>query len=101
MSELPSASQQYSRPPSQAIKTRFNYIYGYDLNVNVYVKICSLEGSRPVKNYMELLNDPMAGIGNINLDEGNAEDEGSHMYVTVQVFGAIIFPESLYCLAYH
>nr|XP_039263530.1 phosphatidylinositol 3-kinase catalytic subunit type 3-like isoform X1 [Styela clava] len=84
MAETLASTQANLRQAPEPIPTRFNYIYSSDLNVNVYLKICSLEGSRPVRNYKEFLEDPMLGMGGLNL--GEDEDDGSHMYVTVQIF---------------
>nr|XP_002128077.1 phosphatidylinositol 3-kinase catalytic subunit type 3-like [Ciona intestinalis]XP_026691217.1 phosphatidylinositol 3-kinase catalytic subunit type 3-like [Ciona intestinalis] len=68
------------RPP---ISDRFHYVYSCDLDVNVTIKICSLEGSRPKRRYQELLADPHLKFS----DSGEIEQEhDSHMYVTVQVF---------------
>ena len=48
----------------------------------IFLQICSLEGSRPKRNYKELLDDP-----NLTFTESGdiQEERDSYMYATVQV----------------
>uniref|UniRef100_H2YNJ3 Phosphatidylinositol 3-kinase catalytic subunit type 3 n=1 Tax=Ciona savignyi TaxID=51511 RepID=H2YNJ3_CIOSA len=65
------------------IPNRFHYVYSCDLDVNITIKICSLEGSRPKRKFQELLDDPYLKFS----DSGEIEQEqDSHMYATVQIF---------------
>ncbi|XP_071166399.1 phosphatidylinositol 3-kinase catalytic subunit type 3-like isoform X3 [Mytilus edulis] len=59
---------------------RFNYVYSCDLDVNVQIKIGTLEGERQRPSYQELLNDPM-------LKFSGAYQEGhSDLYVTCRIY---------------
>nr|QFR39795.1 phosphatidylinositol 3-kinase catalytic subunit [Azumapecten farreri] len=59
---------------------RFNYVYSCDLDVNVEIKIGTLEGERERPSYTELLEDSM-------LKFSGAYTEGcADLYVTCQVF---------------
>nr|CAB3264878.1 phosphatidylinositol 3-kinase catalytic subunit type 3-like [Phallusia mammillata] len=67
----------------QPIPDRFNYVYSCDLDVNITIKICSLEGSRPKRSYHDLLNDPHLQFS----PDGEVQNEtDSHMFTTVQIF---------------
>ncbi|XP_064619117.1 phosphatidylinositol 3-kinase catalytic subunit type 3-like [Lineus longissimus] len=59
---------------------RFYYVYSSDLDVNVEIKIGTLEGMRERPKYKELINDPMLKYSGI-YQEGCAD-----LYVTCQVF---------------
>ncbi|XP_062590997.1 phosphatidylinositol 3-kinase catalytic subunit type 3-like [Saccostrea cucullata] len=59
---------------------RFYYVYSCDLDVNLQIKIGTLEGERQRPDYKDLLEDPM-------LKFSGAYGEGcSDLYVTCQVF---------------
>uniref|UniRef100_A0A3Q3JRV4 Phosphatidylinositol 3-kinase catalytic subunit type 3 n=1 Tax=Monopterus albus TaxID=43700 RepID=A0A3Q3JRV4_MONAL len=59
---------------------KFNYVYSCDLDINVQLKIGSLEGKREQKSYKVLLEDPMLRFS------GLYQDNCSDLYVTCQVF---------------
>ncbi|CAH3041450.1 unnamed protein product [Porites lobata] len=59
---------------------RFSYVYSCDLDTNLELKVCTLEGKRERKGYNELLNDPQLRYS------GVYESECSDLYVTCQVF---------------
>lgn len=75
------SSSQFSPPP---IRTRFHYIYSCEVNLNVYIKLCSLEGQHKVTNYKDLLEDPVRALGTLD-DDDEGEEDSSHMYATAQV----------------
>uniref|UniRef100_A0A673Z0J2 Phosphatidylinositol 3-kinase catalytic subunit type 3 n=1 Tax=Salmo trutta TaxID=8032 RepID=A0A673Z0J2_SALTR len=58
----------------------FNYVYSCDLDINVQLKIGSLEGKREQKSYKALLQDPMLRFS------GLYQESCSDLYVTCQVF---------------
>uniref|UniRef100_A0A8C0Y3E4 Phosphatidylinositol 3-kinase catalytic subunit type 3 n=1 Tax=Cyprinus carpio carpio TaxID=630221 RepID=A0A8C0Y3E4_CYPCA len=59
---------------------KFNYVYSCDLDINVQLKIGSLEGKREQKSYKALLEDPMLRFS------GHYQESCSDLYVTCQVF---------------
>uniref|UniRef100_A0A5F9DPD8 Phosphatidylinositol 3-kinase catalytic subunit type 3 n=1 Tax=Oryctolagus cuniculus TaxID=9986 RepID=A0A5F9DPD8_RABIT len=59
---------------------KFHYIYSCDLDINVQLKIGSLEGKREQKSYKAVLEDPMLKFS------GLYQDTCSDLYVTCQVF---------------
>uniref|UniRef100_A0A8C2X9R4 Phosphatidylinositol 3-kinase catalytic subunit type 3 n=1 Tax=Cyclopterus lumpus TaxID=8103 RepID=A0A8C2X9R4_CYCLU len=59
---------------------KFNYVYSCDLDINVQLKIGSLEGKREQKSYKGLLEDPMLRFS------GLYQENCSDLYVTCQVF---------------
>lgn len=59
---------------------KFYYVYSCDLDTNLELKVCTLEGKRERKGYKELLNDPQLRYS------GVYESECSDLYVTCQVF---------------
>ncbi|XP_041368204.1 phosphatidylinositol 3-kinase catalytic subunit type 3-like [Gigantopelta aegis] len=59
---------------------RFCYVYSCDLDVNVEIKIGTLEGLRERPSYKELLEDPILKFS------GAYQDGCSDLYVTCQVF---------------
>ncbi|RXM29641.1 Phosphatidylinositol 3-kinase catalytic subunit type 3 [Acipenser ruthenus] len=59
---------------------KFNYVYSCDLDINVQLKIGSLEGKREQKSYKALLEDPMLRFS------GLYQETCSDLYVTCQVF---------------
>ncbi|XP_070542785.1 phosphatidylinositol 3-kinase catalytic subunit type 3-like [Ptychodera flava] len=59
---------------------RFNYVYSCDLDVNVQIKIGTLEGKREHKSFKALVEDPQLRYS------GLYQDGCSDMYVTCQVF---------------
>ncbi|XP_077598670.1 phosphatidylinositol 3-kinase catalytic subunit type 3 [Stigmatopora nigra] len=59
---------------------KFNYVYSCDLDINVHLKIGSLEGKREQKSYKALLEDPMLRFS------GLYQEDCSDLYVTCQVF---------------
>uniref|UniRef100_A0A8C5LRB3 Phosphatidylinositol 3-kinase catalytic subunit type 3 n=1 Tax=Leptobrachium leishanense TaxID=445787 RepID=A0A8C5LRB3_9ANUR len=59
---------------------KFNYVYSWELNVAVELKIGSLEGKREPKSYRAVLEDPMLRFS------GLYQDQCSDLYVTCQVF---------------
>ncbi|XP_064421311.1 phosphatidylinositol 3-kinase catalytic subunit type 3 [Latimeria chalumnae] len=59
---------------------KFNYIYSCDLDINVQLKIGSLEGKREQKSYKALLENPMLKFS------GLYQETCSDLYVTCQVF---------------
>uniref|UniRef100_A0A8C9ZJE5 Phosphatidylinositol 3-kinase catalytic subunit type 3 n=1 Tax=Sander lucioperca TaxID=283035 RepID=A0A8C9ZJE5_SANLU len=59
---------------------KFNYVYSCDLDINVQLKIGSLEGKREQKSYKALLEDPMLRFS------GLYQENCSDLYVTCQVF---------------
>uniref|UniRef100_A0A674B492 Phosphatidylinositol 3-kinase catalytic subunit type 3 n=1 Tax=Salmo trutta TaxID=8032 RepID=A0A674B492_SALTR len=59
---------------------KFNYVYSCDLDINVQLKIGSLEGKREQKSYKALLQDPMLRFS------GLYQENCSDLYVTCQVF---------------
>uniref|UniRef100_A0A8C4GNG8 Phosphatidylinositol 3-kinase catalytic subunit type 3 n=1 Tax=Dicentrarchus labrax TaxID=13489 RepID=A0A8C4GNG8_DICLA len=59
---------------------KFNYAYSCDLDINVQLKIGSLEGKREQKSYKALLKDPMLRFS------GLYQENCSDLYVTCQVF---------------
>ena len=59
---------------------RFNYVYSCDLDVNIQIKIGTLEGERQRPSYQDLINDPM-------LKFSGAYQEGhSDLYVTCRIY---------------
>ncbi|KAK7481349.1 hypothetical protein BaRGS_00027429, partial [Batillaria attramentaria] len=59
---------------------RFNYVYSCDLDVNVEIKIGTLEGERERPTFTELLNDPAKRFS------GACQEGCSDLFVTCQVF---------------
>ncbi|XP_039607924.1 phosphatidylinositol 3-kinase catalytic subunit type 3 isoform X1 [Polypterus senegalus] len=59
---------------------KFNYVYSCDLDINLQLKIGSLEGKRELKSYKALLEDPMLRFS------GLYQETCSDLYVTCQVF---------------
>ncbi|XP_038831812.1 phosphatidylinositol 3-kinase catalytic subunit type 3 [Salvelinus namaycush] len=59
---------------------KFNYVYSCDLDINVQLKIGSLEGKREQKSYKALLQDPMLRFS------GLYQESCSDLYVTCRVF---------------
>ncbi|XP_057554863.1 phosphatidylinositol 3-kinase catalytic subunit type 3 isoform X2 [Hippopotamus amphibius kiboko] len=59
---------------------KFHCIYSCDLDINVQLKIGSLEGKREQKSYKAVLEDPMLKFS------GLYQDTCSDLYVTCQVF---------------
>ncbi|KAI6054483.1 phosphatidylinositol 3-kinase catalytic subunit type 3 [Marmota monax] len=59
---------------------KFHYIYSCDLDINVQLKIGSLEGKREQKSYKAVLEDPMLKFS------GLYQETCSDLYVTCQVF---------------
>ncbi|KPP62136.1 phosphatidylinositol 3-kinase catalytic subunit type 3-like, partial [Scleropages formosus] len=59
---------------------KFSYVYSCDLDINVQLKIGSLEGKREQKSYKALLQDPMLRFS------GLYQESCSDLYVTCQVF---------------
>uniref|UniRef100_A0A3B3T1P9 Phosphatidylinositol 3-kinase catalytic subunit type 3 n=1 Tax=Paramormyrops kingsleyae TaxID=1676925 RepID=A0A3B3T1P9_9TELE len=59
---------------------KFNYVYSCDMDINVQLKIGSLEGKREQKSYKALLQDPMLRFS------GLYQETCSDLYVTCQVF---------------
>ncbi|XP_006194592.1 phosphatidylinositol 3-kinase catalytic subunit type 3 [Camelus ferus] len=59
---------------------KFHYIYSCDLDINVQLKIGSLEGKREQKSYKAVLEDPMLRFS------GLYQETCSDLYVTCQVF---------------
>ncbi|KAG8006084.1 Phosphatidylinositol 3-kinase catalytic subunit type 3 [Nibea albiflora] len=59
---------------------KFNYVYSCDMDINVQLKIGSLEGKREQKSYKALLEDPMLRFS------GLYQENCSDLYVTCQVF---------------
>ncbi|XP_008580698.1 PREDICTED: phosphatidylinositol 3-kinase catalytic subunit type 3-like, partial [Galeopterus variegatus] len=59
---------------------KFYYIYSCDLDINVQLKIGSLEGKREQKSYKAVLEDPMLKFS------GLYQETCSDLYVTCQVF---------------
>ncbi|XP_004683924.1 PREDICTED: phosphatidylinositol 3-kinase catalytic subunit type 3 isoform X1 [Condylura cristata] len=59
---------------------KFHYIYSCDLDINVQLKIGSLEGKREQKSYKAVLEDPMLKFS------GLYQDTCSDLFVTCQVF---------------
>ncbi|XP_042191478.1 phosphatidylinositol 3-kinase catalytic subunit type 3 isoform X3 [Callorhinchus milii] len=59
---------------------RFCYVYSCDLDINVQLKIGSLEGKREQKSYKALLEDPLLKFS------GLYQETCSDLYVTCQVF---------------
>ncbi|RMX58215.1 hypothetical protein pdam_00000159 [Pocillopora damicornis] len=59
---------------------KFYYVYSSDLDTNLELKVCTLEGKRECKGYKELLDDPQLRYS------GAYESECSDLYVTCQVF---------------
>ncbi|CAB1351516.1 unnamed protein product [Coregonus sp. 'balchen'] len=59
---------------------KFNYVYSCDLDINVQLKIGSLEGKREQKSYKALLQDPMLRFS------GLYQENCSDLYVTCQVW---------------
>ncbi|XP_061106700.1 phosphatidylinositol 3-kinase catalytic subunit type 3 [Conger conger] len=59
---------------------KFNYVYSCDMDINVQLKIGSLEGKREQKSYKALLQDPMLRFS------GLYQESCSDLYVTCQVF---------------
>uniref|UniRef100_A0A672RWK2 Phosphatidylinositol 3-kinase catalytic subunit type 3 n=1 Tax=Sinocyclocheilus grahami TaxID=75366 RepID=A0A672RWK2_SINGR len=59
---------------------KFNYVYSCDLDINVQLKIGSLEGKREQKSYKALLEDSMLRFS------GLYQESCSDLYVTCQVF---------------
>uniref|UniRef100_A0A8C4R0Q2 Phosphatidylinositol 3-kinase, catalytic subunit type 3 n=1 Tax=Eptatretus burgeri TaxID=7764 RepID=A0A8C4R0Q2_EPTBU len=64
-----------------AESNRFLYVYSCDLDLNVQLKIGSLEGKREQQSFKELLEDPMLKFS------GLYEEGCSDLYVTCQVYG--------------
>ncbi|CAH1797509.1 unnamed protein product [Owenia fusiformis] len=63
-----------------SVPDRFCYVYSCDLDVNVQIKIGTLEGVRDKPSYNELIADPMLKYS------GVYQDDCSDMYVTCQVY---------------
>ncbi|XP_059845497.1 phosphatidylinositol 3-kinase catalytic subunit type 3 [Hemitrygon akajei] len=59
---------------------KFYYVYSCDLDINVQLKIGSLEGKREQKSYKALLEDPLLKFS------GLYQETCSDLYVTGQVF---------------
>ncbi|XP_059504822.1 phosphatidylinositol 3-kinase catalytic subunit type 3 [Stegostoma tigrinum] len=59
---------------------KFYYVYSCDLDINVQLKIGSLEGKREQKSYTALLEDPLLKFS------GLYQETCSDLYVTGQVF---------------
>ncbi|XP_074851938.1 phosphatidylinositol 3-kinase catalytic subunit type 3 isoform X1 [Carettochelys insculpta] len=59
---------------------KFCYVYSCDLDINVQLKIGSLEGKREQKSYKAVLEDPMLKFS------GLYQENCSDLYVTCQVF---------------
>ncbi|XP_043371388.1 phosphatidylinositol 3-kinase catalytic subunit type 3 isoform X3 [Dermochelys coriacea] len=59
---------------------KFCYVYSCDLDINVQLKIGSLEGKREQKSYKAVLEDPMLKFS------GLYQETCSDLYVTCQVF---------------
>ncbi|XP_027382202.1 phosphatidylinositol 3-kinase catalytic subunit type 3 isoform X2 [Bos indicus x Bos taurus] len=59
---------------------KFHYVYSCDLDINVQLKIGSLEGKREQKSYKAVLEDPMLKFS------GLYQETCSDLYVTCQVF---------------
>uniref|UniRef100_A0A3Q1GHA4 Phosphatidylinositol 3-kinase catalytic subunit type 3 n=1 Tax=Acanthochromis polyacanthus TaxID=80966 RepID=A0A3Q1GHA4_9TELE len=59
---------------------KFNYVYSCDMDINVQLKIGSLEGKREQRSYKALLEDPMLRFS------GLYQENCSDLYVTCQVF---------------
>ncbi|XP_013404834.1 phosphatidylinositol 3-kinase catalytic subunit type 3 [Lingula anatina] len=59
---------------------RFCYVYSCDLDVNVQLKIGTLEGKRDRPGYKQLVNDPLLRFS------GACKDSCSDLYVTCQVY---------------
>ncbi|XP_053427228.1 phosphatidylinositol 3-kinase catalytic subunit type 3-like isoform X4 [Nycticebus coucang] len=59
---------------------KFHYIYSCDLDINVQLKIGSLEGKREQKSYKAVLEDPMLKFS------GLYQETCCDLYVTCQVF---------------
>ncbi|XP_023959415.1 phosphatidylinositol 3-kinase catalytic subunit type 3 isoform X1 [Trachemys scripta elegans] len=59
---------------------KFYYVYSCDLDINVQLKIGSLEGKREQKSYKAVLEDPMLKFS------GLYQETCSDLYVTCQVF---------------
>lgn len=59
---------------------KFHYVYSCDLDINVQLKIGSLEGKREQKSYKAVLQDPMLKFS------GLYQETCSDLYVTCQVF---------------
>ncbi|XP_072270084.1 phosphatidylinositol 3-kinase catalytic subunit type 3 [Pyxicephalus adspersus] len=59
---------------------RFYYVYSWELDINVQLKIGSLEGKREQKSYKAVLEDPMLKFS------GLYQEQCSDLYVTCQVF---------------
>ncbi|ESP05458.1 hypothetical protein LOTGIDRAFT_181298 [Lottia gigantea] len=59
---------------------RFCYVYSCDLDVNIEIKIGTLEGQRDRPNYKELLEDPMLKFS------GAYQDSCSDLFVTCQIY---------------
>ncbi|XP_062984367.1 phosphatidylinositol 3-kinase catalytic subunit type 3 isoform X1 [Elgaria multicarinata webbii] len=59
---------------------KFHYVYSCDLDINVQLKIGSLEGKREQKSYKAVLENPMLRFS------GLYQETCSDLYVTCQVF---------------
>ncbi|KXJ06048.1 Phosphatidylinositol 3-kinase catalytic subunit type 3, partial [Exaiptasia diaphana] len=59
---------------------RFYYIYSSDLDANLEIKICTLEGKRECKGYKELLDDPQLRYS------GLYQSSCSDLYVTCRIY---------------
>ncbi|XP_078606868.1 phosphatidylinositol 3-kinase catalytic subunit type 3-like [Branchiostoma floridae x Branchiostoma japonicum] len=59
---------------------RINYVYSCDLDVNIQLKIGTLEGKRERKSYKALVEDPMLRYS------GQYQETCSDLYITCQVF---------------
>uniref|UniRef100_UPI00358EFBFA phosphatidylinositol 3-kinase catalytic subunit type 3 isoform X2 n=1 Tax=Myxine glutinosa TaxID=7769 RepID=UPI00358EFBFA len=64
-----------------AESNKFVYVYSCDLDLNVQLKIGSLEGKREQRSFKELLEDPMLKFS------GLYQEGCSDLYVTCQVYG--------------
>ncbi len=59
---------------------RFYYVYSCDLDVNVQLKIGTLEGKRDRPSYKDLIDDPLLRFS------GACQEKCSDLYVTVQIY---------------
>lgn len=59
---------------------RFNYVYSCDLDVNIQIKIGTLEGERQRPSYQDLINDPMLKFSGV-YQEGHSD-----LYVTCRIY---------------
>ncbi|XP_074649742.1 phosphatidylinositol 3-kinase catalytic subunit type 3-like isoform X2 [Tubulanus polymorphus] len=59
---------------------RFCYVYSSDLDVNIQIKIGTLEGTRQRPSYKDLMDDPMLKFS------GLYQERNADLYVTCQIF---------------